>query len=163
VIRLVPLDASHVPALAALLDDPATLRYTRIPEPVPERFAERWVEAFEGGGARAAFAILEDGAFAGVALAPSIDHATRTAELGYVVAREARGRGVATEALRQLTAWAFELGMLRLELLISVDNDASKRVAAAAGYAFEGIRRSAYFKQDLREDTEVWSRLPTDG
>ena len=27
----------------------------------------------------------------------------------------------------------------------------------------EGVLRSVYFKQDLRDDMEVWSRLPSDG
>jgi RimJ/RimL family protein N-acetyltransferase len=62
-----------------------------------------------------------------------------------------------------LTDWAFEeLGALRLELLIGVTNDASKRVAERSGYRFEGVLRSRHFKQDMREDTEIWSRLPSD-
>jgi RimJ/RimL family protein N-acetyltransferase len=70
---------------------------------------------------------------------------------------------VASAALRALTEWAFsELGAERLELLIATGNDASKRVAERCGYVREGVLRSAYFKQDLREDTEIWSRLPTD-
>jgi RimJ/RimL family protein N-acetyltransferase len=61
-----------------------------------------------------------------------------------------------------MTEWAFARGMLRLELLISVDNEASKRVAKRCGYVLEGVLRSRHFKGDLREDTEIWSRLPGD-
>jgi RimJ/RimL family protein N-acetyltransferase len=104
-----------------------------------------------------------DGEFLGIAVAPQIDRAARTAELGYVVAPAARGRGVASEALRLLTEWAFaELGMERLELLISVENEASKRVAARCGYVREGVLRSHWVKGELREDTELWARLPSD-
>jgi len=86
-----------------------------------------------------------------------------TAELGYVVASAARGRGVATAALGLLTDWALEeLGAERLELRISVDNVASKRVAERCGYVRDGVLRSLYVKEGLREDTEVWSRLPGD-
>jgi RimJ/RimL family protein N-acetyltransferase len=96
-------------------------------------------------------------------VAPHLDHDEQTAELGYVLGTEARGRGVATEALRQLTAWAFdEQDMIRLQLLISVSNDASKRVAQRCGYRFEGVLRGLYVKQGAREDTESWSRLVTD-
>ena len=92
-----------------------------------------------------------------------IDRETRTAELGYITASAARGRGVATEALRRLTEWAFaELEMERLELLISVGNPASKRVAERVGYVRDGVLRSLWFKQGAREDTEIWSRLPGD-
>jgi RimJ/RimL family protein N-acetyltransferase len=166
-IRLEPLGVEHVAAVEAMLDDPDNLRFTRVPEPVSPRFAQAWLEIYEEErrtGTREAFAIVGgDGEFLGLALAPKIDRETRTAELGYVVAPEARGRGVATGALRRLTAWAFdELEMFRLELLISVDNVASKKVAERCGYVREGVLRSAYFKQGLREDTEIWSRLATD-
>ena len=39
---------------------------------------------------------------------------------------------------------------------------ASKRVAERNGYVLDGVLRSLWFKGDLREDTEIWSRLPTD-
>jgi RimJ/RimL family protein N-acetyltransferase len=150
-----------------MLDDADMLRFARVPEPVPAGFAQTWLERYQearSSGTREAFAIVgDDGDFLGLALAPSIDRETLTAELGYAVAPAARGRGVAVEALRQLTEWAFgELGMRRLELLISVDNAASKKVAERCGYVREGVLRSAYFKQGRRENTEIWSRLPSD-
>ncbi len=166
-ITLEPFGERHLAGVEGMLADPELLRFTRVPEPAPPGFARTWLERYEEArreGGREAFAIVdESGAFLGLALAPSIDHEARTAELGYVVAPEARGRGVASEALRRLTAWAFaELGMLRLELLISVENTASKRVAERCGYVREGVLRSRHVKQDLREDTEIWSRLATD-
>ncbi|HKC76967.1 MAG TPA: GNAT family N-acetyltransferase [Gaiellaceae bacterium] len=165
-IRLEPFGVEHVGGVRAMLADAELVRFTRIPDPVPPGFAQAWLERYEEGrreGTREAFAVVDDaGVFLGIALAPQIDRETATAELGYVVAPEARGRGVATEALRQLTAWAFELGMQRLELMIGVENEASKKVAERCGYRRDGVLRSAYFKQGLREDTEIWSRLPTD-
>jgi RimJ/RimL family protein N-acetyltransferase len=167
-IRFVPFGEQHLPGFRSMLDDPLVRRYTRVPDPVPGDFDRTWVDRYESGkadGTRMNFAIedADSGAFLGIAVAPQIDHEERTAELGYVLAAEARGRGVATEALRQLTVWAFEeQGMVRLQLLISVSNDASKRVAQRCGYRFEGVLRGIYFKQDLREDAESWSRLVTD-
>jgi GNAT superfamily N-acetyltransferase len=131
-----------------MLDDPDNLRFTRVPEPVPPGFAQAWLEIYEEErrtGTREAFAIVgDDGAFLGLALAPKIDRETRTAELGYVVAPEARGRGVATEALRRLTAWAFEeLEMVRLE---SCDPPISSRAGARtprSGHAWRPIADQA--------------------
>ena len=164
--HLVPLDASHVAALEPVLDDPETVRFTRIPEPVQPGVARRVLERAEEGrkdGTREGFAILDDaGELVGLAVAPSIDRDELTAELGYLVAPAARGRGVATEGLRQLTEWAFGEGMLRLELLISADNAASKKVAERCGYVREGVLRNMYLKPGRREDTEIWSRLATD-
>jgi RimJ/RimL family protein N-acetyltransferase len=167
-IRLVPFGEQHLPGFRLLLDDSIVRRYTRVPEPAPDDFDRTWVERYERGKSDKTamnFAIEDVGAstFLGIAVAPHLDHDARTAELGYVVGAEARGRGVASEALRQLTAWAFgEQDMVRLQLLISVSNDASKRVAERCGYRFEGVLRGLYFKQGLREDTESWSRLVTD-
>jgi RimJ/RimL family protein N-acetyltransferase len=167
-VRLDLLAESHLGALAAMLDDPDLLRFTRVPEPVPDDFAAAWLARYEQGrldGTREAFAILDavDGSFLGFGVAPEIDREEATLELGYVVAPSARGRGVATAALRLLTDWAFaEAGALRIELLISVDNVASKHVAERCGYSREGVLRSAYFKQGRRADTELWSRLPSD-
>ena len=164
-IELELFSEKHVPGVEALLDDPAVLRFTRVPEPVPENFAAGWVARYEDArrdGTREAFAVVEDGDFLGLALAPTIDRETQTAELGYVVAPAARGRGVATEALRQLTEWALAEGMLRIELLISVDNPASQKVAERCGYVREGVLRSLYFKENLRGDTAIYSLLPGD-
>jgi RimJ/RimL family protein N-acetyltransferase len=167
-VVLEPLDAVHAADVAPLTTDPDVLRFTRVPDPPPPRFVETWLAAYDDGrkdGTREAFAIVDeaDGEFLGIAVVPRIDRVARTAELGYVVAPSARGRGVASEALRLMTEWAFgELGMERLELLISVENEASKRVAARCGYVREGVMRSHYVKGELREDTELWSRLPSD-
>jgi RimJ/RimL family protein N-acetyltransferase len=168
VIRLEPLGESHLGPLAALVADPDVQRFTRVPVPVPPGFPRTWLGLYEEGrraGTREAFAVVDagTGAFLGLAVAARIDREARTAELGYVVAPAARGRGVATEALRRLTEWAFStLGALRLELLIGADNEPSKRVAARCGYVREGVLRSLHVKQGRREDTEIWSRLPTD-
>ena len=143
------------------------LRFTRLPDPVPEGYDRLWLERYEHGrrdGSREAFAALDDdGAFLGLALAPEIDRDGRELELGYVVAPAARGRGVATEMLRRLTEWAFdELGALRVTLIIDVENAASSRVAERCGYVREGVMRSSYLKDDIRVDAAVWSRLPSD-
>ena len=153
--------------MAALIEDPDVLRFTRVPDPPPPGFVETWFAGYENGrvdGTREGFAIVDEAnRFLGLALAPAIDRRARSVELGYVIAPEARGQGVATEALRRLTDWAFaELDVLRAELLISVDNEASKVVAKRSGYVYEGTLRSLWFKQDLWEDGEIWSRLPDD-
>jgi RimJ/RimL family protein N-acetyltransferase len=136
-----------------------------VPVPVPAGFERVWLERYEEGradGTREGFAIVDDeGALLGLALAFGIDREGRELELGYVVSPAARGRGVASEALRLLTEWAVrELDPLRIELQISADNPASKRVAERAGYVYEGTRRSVHFKQGIRQDLEIWSRIP---
>jgi RimJ/RimL family protein N-acetyltransferase len=166
-IQLEVLSRAHLEDLERLVEDPDVQRFTRIPSPPPTGFAESWVAAYEAGRreeTKEGFAVVDGaGRFLGLAVAPRIDRTGREVELGYTVAPDARGRGVATEALRLLTGWAFdELDAVRLELLISVANDASKRVANRCGYVREGVLRSLYVKPGVREDTEIWSRLSSD-
>jgi RimJ/RimL family protein N-acetyltransferase len=165
-MRLEPFSRAHVPLLGALLGDPDTLRWTRIPEPPPPGFGEDWAARYEAGrseGTKEGFAALDaSGEFLGLALVPSIDRESREAELGYMVVPSARGRGVATAILRELTAWALREGVQRCELIISAGNVASERVAERAGYVREGYLRSIHLKQGKRDDVTVWSRLPSD-
>jgi RimJ/RimL family protein N-acetyltransferase len=166
-LRLVPFAEEHLDDVRAMLEDPEILRFTRIPEPTPEDFPERWVARYRQArtdGTGEGFAAIDgDGRFVGLALAPTIDREGAEVELGYIVPAHARGRGVASEMLRQLTCWSFdEAGALRIVLIIDVENAASERVAERCGYVREGVMRSSYLKQGTRIDAAVWSRLPTD-
>ncbi|MEV4312394.1 GNAT family protein [Actinocrispum sp. NPDC049592] len=92
-----------------------------------------------------------------------VDPAEERASVGYWVVADARGRGVATRALRLMSAWAFEeLSLARLELTCGPDNLASQRVAEKAGFTREGVLRSHMRFKDGRRDTVVYSLLPTD-
>ncbi len=66
------------------------------------------------------------------------------AEIGYWLAPEARGRGIATRAVRLLTRYAFRAdpALVRIGLRTLRGNDASARVAARAGFTLEGTLRS---------------------
>ncbi len=157
---------AHLPAFERMIDDHDIARYTPMPSPVPAGFGAAWLGRYDAArreGTREAFAIVDGADFLGVAVAPMINTTAREIELGYMVATQARGRGAATTALRDLTRWAFEeLDMARAYLRINVGNEASVKVAQRAGYTLEGVLRSTWFKDDLRVDTEIWSRLPTD-
>jgi RimJ/RimL family protein N-acetyltransferase len=166
-VRLEPLSGEHVEGLGALAQDPDVQRNTYVPSPPPADFGRAWVKRYELGrkeGTREGFAIVdaEDGSFLGIAVAVRIDEEANEAELGYILAPEARGRGAATEALRQLTAWGFARGLQRLELRGDAENEASRRVAERCGYTLEGILRSVYFKEGRRTDMFIYSRLPGD-
>ena len=166
-VRLVQFAERHLPAFEGMLDDPDVQRFTRLPVPAPPGFPRTWLARYEQGrcdGTSEAFAIEDDaGEFLGCVMAFGIEEEARTGELGYLVAAGARGRGVGTAALRLLTEWGFtERGLVRLELMISVGNEASKLVAERAGYVREGVLRSLYVKEGVREDHELWSCLPSD-
>ena len=158
--RLVPLGPEHLPAMREAMSDADILRFTRTPHPIPEGWVEKWLAAFDGDQ-RFAFAIVDtEGRFLGYAVTGRVDRKDLDVELGYAVTPDARGRGVATEALRQLTHWAFDQGMQRVTALISTDNAASSRVAQKVGYTFEGVLRSMHHIDGRRGDLQSWSILP---
>jgi len=165
---LEPLDERFVPDFAQLMDDPDVVRNTRVPSRPPRGYAAKWIGRYTRGwedGSCAGFAILDAvGSFLGFAAIVELDVAAREGEIGYVVVREARGRGVAGRALRLVTDWAFdELRLERVELRIDVANEPSIRVAERAGYRRDGVLRSLHFKEDVRGDVAVYSLLADDG
>jgi RimJ/RimL family protein N-acetyltransferase len=88
---------------------------------------------------------------------------TAIGEIAYVVAPAVRRRGIAGNAVRLLSVWAFrELGLKRLQLSIRPDNAASRRVAEKAGYRFEGVLRSTKVIRGSRIDAALYSLLPSD-
>ena len=67
--------------------------------------------------------------------------ASGAANVGYWVRTSQTGQGVATAAVRLIARFGFEdLGLCTLELLIAVDNSASRRVAEKVGATFVGLR-----------------------
>ena len=81
------------------------------------------------------------------------------AEAAYWTLPTARGRGVASLALRTATRWAFDVGLHRVELEHSTQNLGSCRVAGKAGFSVEGIRRSAGWHGDGWHDMHLHGRV----
>ena len=167
-IRLEPLEQRHAaPLLAVVAGDDDVVRFTRVPANPDEAFVRSWIRRYEDGwadGTSAGFAAVDHaGSLLGFAALVRLDLAAAEAEIGYVVGKKARGRGVATRAVRLLTRWSLaDLGIERLELLIQPDNIGSARVAERAGYRLEGVLRSKHINDRRRADFGVWSRLRND-
>jgi [ribosomal protein S5]-alanine N-acetyltransferase len=80
---------------------------------------------------------------------------TKAGEVSYWVAAGARGRGVATRALRLLSDWAFAaLELSEIGLWTHVDNAASRLVAERAGY-----RRVPDHDQQRTIKGQVWNTV----
>jgi RimJ/RimL family protein N-acetyltransferase len=84
------------------------------------------------------------------------------AAIGYVLPRDAWGRGLATQAVVAMTGFAEDLGVIRRHALCHPENIASVRVLAKAGFGGEGVlRRHACFPNvgfDGPPDVELWAR-----
>jgi [ribosomal protein S5]-alanine N-acetyltransferase len=75
----------------------------------------------------------------------SIDKKMLTAEIGYTLAASARGRGIATWAVRELTKNVFTQTPIRkLTAYVHEENIASYRVLEKSGYKREGFLREHF-------------------
>lgn len=84
-------------------------------------------------------------------------------EVGCCLVPEARGRGIATEALRLITDWAFAILRLgRVQVFVAPENVPALRLAESAGFQREGVLRSYSEHAGERLDAVVLSRLPGD-
>lgn len=78
--------------------------------------------------------------------------------LGYWVVPPARGRGVATAAVRLVVPWASEeLGLRRLEAWVEPDNLPSQCVLRSAGFQQEGRLRNFLSIEGRSSDALVYS------
>jgi RimJ/RimL family protein N-acetyltransferase len=93
-----------------------------------------------------------------------IDREQDEGEIGYWIAPDARGRGLAARAAGAACRWAFtDLGLHRIQLFHAVENTASARVAEKAGFTREGrLRQSHRYGDGQRHDELLWGRLATD-
>ena len=88
------------------------------------------------------------------------DWEVRSAEIGYGVHRDERGKGYASEALGAVARWVLtEGGIQRAWLTANTDNVASVRVAEKAGFRREGTLRRAGLEEDGLHDLAVFSLL----
>jgi [ribosomal protein S5]-alanine N-acetyltransferase len=80
------------------------------------------------------------------------------ASTGYVLARDAWGRGLATEALGAMVEVARRARVIRLYALCHADHAPSRRVLEKGGFACEGLlRRYAVFPNLEATPCDTWS------
>ena len=156
-VALRPWRADDAPAVFKACQDPEIPRFVPIPQPYTMADAEWFVRNSReesSAGPSAHFAIVEPstdvllGAISRHGPRPEVGH---RAAVGYWLAPDARGRGVATRAVRLLTDWTFRTtDVVRMELYTDIENERSGRVALRAGFDLEGIRRAWDLARDGR-------------
>lgn len=167
-VELRAFTPADLPALLAAFADRDIARWN--PGPAATELpaaAEQWMSRRNdwSGGDHASWAV---GDGAGTLLGSvsvhqlDIDHAD--AAIGYWIAPWARGRRRGALAVGLATRYAFDvLRLRRVCLYHAVENRASCRVAATAGYHLEGTLRQSHRYADGRvHDEHVHGRLATD-
>ncbi len=165
VTALRPWRDSDLQPLVVACQDPEIARWTRVPANYNQADARRYLQqrhdmAFSGLAATFAIVHAPDGHLLGSVSLMRIVWEHQRAEVGYWLAREARGAGHATRAVALVCAWGFAaLGLERIALLAATENAASQRVAERSGFRREAVLRSYMRHADERRDMICYARL----
>jgi RimJ/RimL family protein N-acetyltransferase len=154
VVTLRPWRPGDAQAVFEACQDPEIPRFVPIPQPYTLDDGRWFVthSAEESAtGPSAHFAIVDPATDRLLGAISRHGLAGHRAMFGYWLARDARGRGVATRALRLIVDWtAATTAIIRFELYTDVDNERSGRVALRAGFEPEGVRRAWSLDRDKR-------------
>jgi ribosomal-protein-serine acetyltransferase len=118
----------------------------------------RWNE-----GTFYAFAITHSEEILGACTLSSIHSIYHFCNLGYWVRTSHRGQGIAGRAAKLAARFAFEnLGLIRVEIVVALENQASLRVAEKIGAHDEGILLNRMVIGKSIYDAHMYSLLPSD-
>lgn len=81
--------------------------------------------------------------------------------LGYWVRTSCQGQGIATQCVNTLAQFGFNsLYLSRIEIVVALNNQASRRVAEKAGAVFEGVARNRLNLYGKACDAAMYSLIP---
>lgn len=162
-------DATDVDRITELCQDPDVQEWTVVPSPYARADAQGFVEHVVAPGWDAGTELtwgVRDGVtgrldgMVGLTLAPA-----GSAELGYWLAADVRGRGVMSRAVRLVLDHALRpdgLGLDRISWHAYVGNTPSRRLAERVGIRVEGTVRGLGLQRGRRRDAWVGTLLAGD-
>jgi RimJ/RimL family protein N-acetyltransferase len=135
------------------------------PHPYTMKDAEAFITKVNKSKPRTVFAITTNyEAIGSIGLILGNDVHQFTAEMGYFLAEPFWGKGIMTQAVCFLSAWAISnLCLQRISAEPYATNIASHKVLEKAGFAYEGRLRSSVFKDGKVLDQMVYSYLGHEG
>ncbi|MCJ8014323.1 GNAT family N-acetyltransferase [Paenibacillus sp. KQZ6P-2] len=110
------------------------------------------------------FAVQEPDRLLGIIEAFDFNQKVNSLSVGYFLAEQHYGKGIATAALRLLTGFLLdEVNVNRIQAEVMPPNEASKRVLLKNGFTKEGLlRQSAVWSGKGTVDLEIYSLLKVD-
>ena len=164
--RLRPWRDTDLQSIVRACQDPDIVRWTRVPARYGEADARSFLLARYDAlhaGSTAPFAIVsadDDTQLLGSISLMRLAWQHARGEVGYWLARDARGQGHVTRAVRLICRWGFDaLGLERIDLLAGTGNAASQQVAQRSGFTREAILRSYMRGKGERQDMVAFGPL----
>jgi len=161
--------SGDAPALQAQADNPNVSYnlFEGFPSPYLAEHAKAWCDRDANSGQFGyVWAITVGGSVAGtIGLQPLDKPGLRcNAEIGYWLGEPFWRRGIASDAVRQATDWAFAAlaPVTRIYAPIYARNEGSQAVARKCGYVREGVQKQAVVKLGQVIDTTTWATYRTE-
>jgi len=111
---------------------------------------------------RFAIARTDDDALLGTVGLHTISKVHRSADVGYDIAPDQWGQGLATAACCAIVEWAQRQGFVRIQATLLIGNETSRRVLERAGFEHEGRLRKYRWIEGHAHDVLVYSHLPAE-
>jgi len=147
-------------------DKATTDNLLKIPYPYTMTDAENWVRFCVESSLKQTrpihfgFRRPDNFLIGGIGLQLGSGTAAHRAEIGYWLAKDYRGRGLATAAVRVMVRHAFQdLGLRRIEATSASRNLASHRVLEKAGFIREGFLAAYHLKDGVLIDVYLFAIL----
>jgi len=152
---------SDAKALRELINDKEVLKQLcGYPYPCPLSRMKKDVEdGIKGWKTKKSFSftILADGEIAGSIILENPSKDKGRYDLGFFVGRKFWGKGIATEAIKQIVKFGFQkLELYRIQADNDSDNPASGRAMEKAGFKLEGILKKIQKKKTKFIDLHMW-------
>lgn len=156
-----PLVASDAESLARYANNRSVAKNLRdrFPHPYQKADAEWYIAHLATREVQSSFGIIVGNeAIGSISLMLGDDIARRSAEIGYWLGEPFWGRGIAVQALRATTQYAFDtLNMARVFAVPFVSTSRSMRVLEKAGFVREGLMRHSAVKDGVLLDQWMYA------
>ncbi len=162
-VELTALESSDMPYLRSFFQDMTSLYYY-IPttaRPINLLQLEKLLADWNDGLESFVFAVRQDGRLIGLVNIDGLDWANSHAEVGIAITNEdARGQGLAMEALQLLMRYAYcELGLHRLWARIIEDNAPSIKLFERLSFTREGTLNEHVYRHGQYRDMLIYGHL----
>jgi RimJ/RimL family protein N-acetyltransferase len=150
---------ADIDAITDAAQDPEVPRWTTLPSPYTRTHAEEFVARsakWWDAASELTWGIRRDDRWIGMIGLHRIELGG-SAEIGYWMAKQARGKGYLTEAARAVVDFGFApygLGLARIEWRAVAGNVPSARTARRLGFRYEGLLRQGL--SDPRGRSDGW-------
>jgi RimJ/RimL family protein N-acetyltransferase len=163
-VTLAPLSPEHLQNYLLWFADTEVTRFLKRNAPPTRKEEEEWLERTARSDTEVLWGIFVEGRHVGSIGIHAINWRSRRASTGIIIGdKRWWGRGVASEAMRLRTRYAFdELGLEKLVTTVFEGNPASRRALEKVGYRTVGVYRRHEFRNGRWWDVWIGELLRED-